>query len=79
MSLKFIVVVTICLTKNNIYQFDNKHNDIKYPFIRDIVAEDKIKVDNTDKKSYKHAYKAIIYYQVQAFPWSGRCSWSLAP
>jgi hypothetical protein len=68
MSLKFIVVVTICLTKNDIYQFDNKHNDIKYRFIHDIVAEGKIKVDNTNKKSYKHAYKAIIYYQVQALP-----------
>jgi hypothetical protein len=35
----------ICLTKNDMYQFKTKHIDIKYHFIRDIVAEGKIKVD----------------------------------
>jgi hypothetical protein len=35
----------ICLTKNDMYQFKTKHIDIKYPFIRDIVVEGKIKVD----------------------------------
>jgi hypothetical protein len=35
----------ICLTKNDTYQFKTKHIDIKYYFIRDIVAKDKIKVD----------------------------------
>jgi hypothetical protein len=33
----------ICLTKNDMYQFKTKHIDIKYHFICDIVAEDKIK------------------------------------
>jgi hypothetical protein len=35
----------ICLTKNDMFQFKTKHIDIKYHFIRDIVAEGKIKVD----------------------------------
>lgn len=35
----------ICLTKNDMYQFKTKHIDIKHHFIRDIVAEVKIKVD----------------------------------
>jgi hypothetical protein len=41
----------ICLTKNDMYQFKTKHIDIKYHFIRDIVAEGKIKVHkiHTDK------------------------------
>jgi hypothetical protein len=34
----------ICLTKNDMYQFKTKYIDIKYHFIRDIVAEGKIKV-----------------------------------
>jgi hypothetical protein len=35
----------ICLTKDDMYQFKTKHIDIKYHFIRDIVAEGKIKVN----------------------------------
>jgi hypothetical protein len=35
----------ICLTKNDMYQFKTKHIDIKYHFIRNIVAECKVKVD----------------------------------
>jgi hypothetical protein len=35
----------ICLSKNDMYQFKTKHIDMKYHFIRDIVAEGKIKVD----------------------------------
>jgi hypothetical protein len=35
----------ICLTKNDMYHFKTKHIDIKYHFIRNIVAEGKIKVD----------------------------------
>jgi hypothetical protein len=34
-----------CLTKNDMYQLKTKHIDTKYHFIRDIVAEGKIKVD----------------------------------
>jgi hypothetical protein len=63
MSLRFIVSHSaICLTKNDMYQFKTKHIDIKYHFIRDIVAEGKIKVDkiHTDEKSCRHAYKVII-------------------
>jgi hypothetical protein len=43
----------ICLTKNDMYQFNTKHIDIKYHFIRDIVVEGKIKVDkiHTDANS----------------------------
>jgi hypothetical protein len=44
------------------YQFKTKHIDIKYHFIRDIVAEGKIKVYkiHSDEKSCRHAYKIII-------------------
>ena len=35
----------ISLTKNDMYQFKTKYINIKYHFIRDIVAEGKIKVD----------------------------------
>jgi hypothetical protein len=35
----------ICLIKNDMYQFETKHIDIKYHFIRDIVVEGKIKVN----------------------------------
>ena len=32
----------ICLTKNDMFQFKTKHVDIKYHFIRDVIAEGKI-------------------------------------
>jgi hypothetical protein len=35
----------ICLTKNDMFQFKTKHIDIKYHFIRDVVAEGKIIVE----------------------------------
>jgi hypothetical protein len=35
----------ICLTKNDMYQFKTKHIDIKCHFIRDTVAEGKIKMN----------------------------------
>jgi hypothetical protein len=46
----------ICLTKNDMYQFKTKHINIKYHFIRDIVAEGKIKVDTI--------YLLFLYYFV---------------
>jgi hypothetical protein len=44
------------------YQFKTKHIDIKYHFIRDIVAEGKIKVDKiyTDENSANMITKSLF-------------------